>query len=603
MLLSTTLSRPDELPDWSVLFDHLGETSEVRASILESWGRSRAAGVDRRSSPLHRVPEPELERRLEASADLMAATRPYIDWISALIASTPHVVFLTDADGVVLLSVGNDPELRSAAGLEPGYDWAEHRMGTNGAGTALATRQPQAVVGTEHFMEAFGGCTCTAAPILSPDGQVLGALDITTTATEGVSERMLLVAHAVHVVQRDLELRRTARLAERRAAEAEDARRTLEALLEYIPEGITIAAAPDVRILRVSRYGEQLTGRSAGDLTIPAGDAHHTTAWGLFWPDGAPARDADLPLTRAVVGGEVSTGEEWLLRRPDGSDITILTNAGPIRDTDGSITGGVIAWRDISEMKAAERRLRESETRMRELYEAAEEAARQREEVMGIVSHDLRNPLNVIVAATSLMTEVELTEDKKAKQISVIKRSARRMIRLIEDLLDATRIQAGSFRIHRESFDARLAVEEAASALLPLMEDKGLSLRLEIDDGPYMIDGDRTRVLQVLDNLLSNAIRHSPEGGPVQVRLERSGDRLMFTVADQGPGIPETDRPHLFEKFWQGKGKSAGGAGLGLAICKGIVEAHGGRIWLDDTAQAGATIRFALPIRTEGPVV
>jgi two-component system, OmpR family, sensor histidine kinase KdpD len=77
----------------------------------------------------------------------------------------------------------------------------------------------------------------------------------------------------------------------------------------------------------------------------------------------------------------------------------------------------------------------------------------------------------------------------------------------------------------------------------------------------------------------------------------------MFTVADQGPGIPETDRPHLFEKFWQGKGKSAGGAGLGLAICKGIVEAHGGRIWLDDTAQAGATIRFALPIRTEGPVV
>jgi PAS domain S-box-containing protein len=601
--VSTVLSRSGDSPDRSEILEQLGEESEVRPVIAESWGRSRAAGIDPGHAPLHRVPEPELERRLEASADLVAATRPYIDWISALIASTPHVVCLTDADGVVLLSAGNDPELRTGAGLEPGYDRAEHRMGTNGAGTTLATRRPQAVVGTEHYVEAFGGCTCAAAPILSPDGQALGALDITTTRTEGAPERMLLVVHAAHVVQRDMELRRTAMLAERRAAESEDARRTLEALLDYIPEGITIAAAPDVRILRVSRYGEQLTGRSAGELTIPAGDAQHTTAWGLSWPDGTPARDADLPLTRAVRRGEVSTGEEWLLRRPDGSAITILTNAGPIRDADGSITGGVIAWRDISEMKAAERRLRESETRMRELYEAAEEAARQREEVMGIVSHDLRNPLNVIVAATSLMTDVELTEDKKAKQITVIKRSARRMIRLIEDLLDATRIQAGSLRIHREPFVARLAIEEATSALLPLMEDKGLSLRIEIDDGAYMIDADRTRVLQVLDNLLSNAIRHSPEGGPVQVRLEPSGDGLVFAVADQGPGIPETDRPHLFEKFWQGKGKSGGGAGLGLAICKGIVEAHGGRIWLDDSVPTGATIRFALPTRTGGQAV
>lgn len=594
--MSTILSRPEERPDWSTILERLGDGSPVRDVIRESWARSRAAGIDRGNAPLHRVPDAELERRFRESAELVAATRPYLDWISALIAATPHVVYLADPDGVVLLSTGNDPELMRSAGLAPGYHWAEERMGTNGAGTALATGQPQAVIGTEHYVEAFGGCACTAAPILGPEGTAIGALDISTSNLGHVPERMLLVTHAAHVIQRDLEARRIAALAERRAAEAEDARRTLEALLEHIPEGITIASAPDARILRVSRHGERLAGRPASELTLPAGEAAHTEAWGLLRPDGTRPRDEELPLTRAVRHGEVATGEEWLLERPDGTRMTLLTNAGPIRDADGTITGGVIGWQDVSDRKAAEEQLRQNETRMRELYEAAERAAREREEVVAVVSHDLRNPLNVIFAAASLMAEADLPAEGKAKQVSVILRSARTMLRLIEDLLDATRLQAGSLRIHREPLDPRLLIHEAAAGLVPLMEDRGLALRVEVEDGVPAIQADRTRLLQVLDNLLSNATRHSPVDGTILVSLQRApGDRIVFTVADEGPGIPEEDRDRLFEKFWQGRAAPGGGAGLGLAICKGIVEAHDGCIWLDH-APRGTTIRFELPL-------
>jgi len=593
--MATIVPRSDGPSDWSDILDQLSQRSPVREVILESWDRCRRARIDPDNAPLHRVSDDELARRLEASAGLIAATRPYLDWISALLASTPHVVYVTDADGVILLSTGTDPDLLRDAGLDPGHDWSENRMGTNAAGTTLVTGRPQAVVASEHYAKRFHTRTCTAAPIFGESGDVLGAIDISTASGEGAAERMLLVTHAARVIQRDLEAERTAAVAERWAAEAEDARRTLETLLEHIPEGITIASAPDVRILRVSRYGERLTGRTSPELTIPAGEAAHTDAWGLFRPDGTPARDDELPLTRAVRQGEVSTGEEWLLQRPDGTRLTILTNAGPIRDADGTITGGVIAWRDVSDRKEAEQQLRENETRMRELYEAAELAARQREEVIAIVSHDLRNPLNVILAATSLMTEVELPEEKKVKQASVITRSARTMLRLIEDLLDATRIQAGSLRIHREPLNPHHLIDEATSMLIPMMEDRRLSLRVEVEEDVPWFDADRVRLLQVLDNLLGNAIRHSPGGGTIHLHVRRNQDHLVFTVADQGPGIPENDRPHLFEKFWQGKGQSAGGAGLGLTICKGIIEAHGGRIWLDEDVPTGTAIRFELP--------
>jgi PAS domain S-box-containing protein len=148
--------------------------------------------------------------------------------------------------------------------------------------------------------------------------------------------------------------------AERRAREAEEGQRILDAIMEHAPEGITIADAPDVTIRRVSRYGRELAGRPPEQLEgIASREATHASAWGIYHPDGERlAHDEELPLTRAVRHGEISTGEEWMIKRPDGSRVSILTNAGPIRDAQGAITGGVIAWRDISDRIRAEEQLR-----------------------------------------------------------------------------------------------------------------------------------------------------------------------------------------------------------------------------------------------------
>jgi PAS domain S-box-containing protein len=160
----------------------------------------------------------------------------------------------------------------------------------------------------------------------------------------------------------------------RAQAEAQEGKRILDALMDYIPEGITIADAPDVTIRRVSKYGEHLTGRSRDILEDIAVD-QHVQAWGIFQADGiTPATNEELPLTRAVQHGEVVQNEEWVLQRPNGTQVNILCNAGPVRDQDGKVTGGVIAWHDISDRKQAERTLQENEQFLRSIYNGVEQA-------------------------------------------------------------------------------------------------------------------------------------------------------------------------------------------------------------------------------------
>jgi len=209
------------------------------------------------------------------------------------------------------------------------------------------------------------------APLFGADGRPHAVLIMAHEVTEQVLARQRLEAAL---------------------AAAEEAASTLGAVMEHVPEGITIADAPDVRIRRVSRHGQELTGRPPEVIEgITAVVDEHARTWGIFHRDGAtPARDADLPLTRAVRQGEVSYDEEWLIRRPDGSEITILTNAGPIRDSRGRITGGVIAWRDISARKETERALRESSRTASERLALLEAVYRSAPVGLCLIDHDLR---------------------------------------------------------------------------------------------------------------------------------------------------------------------------------------------------------------------
>ena len=170
---------------------------------------------------------------------------------------------------------------------------------------------------------------------------------------------------------------------------------------------------------------------------------------------------------------------------------------------------------------------------------------------------------------------------------------------LIDDLLDLARIEAHRFALHLQSVESRDLVEEALLAASPLAEAKRITLAVELIDAPRL-EADPERIFRVLSNLLGNAIKFTPEGGTVTVRAERRGGELSITVADTGPGIAADQLPHVFERYWKAQPASQTGAGLGLYIAKGIVEAHGGRIWAESSA-GGARFTFTLPLVKADP--
>ncbi len=211
-----------------------------------------------------------------------------------------------------------------------------------------------------------------------------------------------------------------------------------------------------------------------------------------------------------------------------------------------------------------------------------------------MISHDLRNPLNAVLAGATVLQEVDLPEERRTELIGAILRSGRRMQRLTGDLLDITRIEAGLFSVDPAPLDPRELVQEALRACEFGAGRTGVFLTSEVEDDLPPVRADRGRALQVFDNLLSNAIRHTPEGGRVTALAEKIEEGVRFGVADTGPGIPRDLLPRVFDRFHQGDGPRRGAAGLGLPIAKGIVEAHGGRIWAESGAD-GSRFFFVLP--------
>lgn len=233
------------------------------------------------------------------------------------------------------------------------------------------------------------------------------------------------------------------------------------------------------------------------------------------------------------------------------------------------------------------------------LYAEAQRAIAARDGILGIVSHDLRNPLGIIVLNSSLLLQAAEQGRKvdSGKAIATIHRCAKRMNRLIQDLLDMSSIDAGRLAVLRARQPVRTLLAEAVEPWQAQAAEKALSLRYELSGGDELdVDCDRDRAQQVLGNLIGNAIKFTPPGGRVTVRAEPREGQVAFSVADTGPGIAPADLEHVFERFWQAKKTAHLGTGLGLSISKGIVEAHGGRIWVESRPGAGTTFTFTLPM-------
>ncbi len=235
------------------------------------------------------------------------------------------------------------------------------------------------------------------------------------------------------------------------------------------------------------------------------------------------------------------------------------------------------------------------------LYRSAQQAIQARDDVLGIVAHDLRNPLGtILMQATLLRRRAEQLEPTLRKSAEVIERAATRMNRLIQDLLDVARMEGGRLVIEPARLPAEQIVADALEAQKPLAASASLDLLVDMAPDLPEVWADRDRLLQVFENLIGNALKFTPSGGRITIGAARRDGEVLFWVADTGPGISAEELSHLFDHFWQARRAGKRGGGLGLLIVKGIVEAHFGRVWVESTPGRGSTFSFTIPTAGRG---
>jgi PAS domain S-box-containing protein len=374
------------------------------------------------------------------------------------------------------------------------------------------------------------------------------------------------------------------RVAAEERALAEASQSTLNALMEHIPEGITIADAPDVVITRVSRYGQELTGRPNAEIAgIPA--QLHTEHWGLCDLEGKALAPERLPLTRATVCGEVVRNEEVLMQRPDGTTVTLLCNAGPIRDAKGTITGGLCAWREIDDVKQARR--------------ALQAVDRRKDEFIAILAHELRNPLAPIRTSVRVLGAVDASAANLQRSREIIERQVKTMARLLDDLLDVSRIKQRKLELRKETVLLWTVLGNAIETSRPLIDARQHKLNVALPDEPVPMNVDPVRLCQVVANLLNNSAKYSPPGGQIELVVTVDADTVRIVVKDSGLGMTRDSLERVFELFSQAETSlcdAEGGLGIGLSLAKGLIALHGGELAAtSDGLGTGCTFTITLP--------
>ncbi|MBA4067049.1 MAG: hybrid sensor histidine kinase/response regulator [Isosphaera sp.] len=250
-------------------------------------------------------------------------------------------------------------------------------------------------------------------------------------------------------------------------------------------------------------------------------------------------------------------------------------------------------------------RARRRQYEVRDLFRERESAARQKDEFLAMLAHELRNPL-APVRTTLQVLKLRHPDNRDTQAALVVaERSVKHLAHLIDDLLDVSRVTLGKFRLRSEQVDARDVIRFAAEAVRLRAQDKGVTLDLDTPDGPLPLNGDPTRLEQAVTNILDNALKYTPAGGTVRVRAAADGNEVVVTVSDTGVGIDGAELPHVFDLFSQGDkslDRTGGGLGVGLTIVKGLVELHGGRVSIASPGpNQGTTVEIRLPRGEESP--
>jgi PAS domain S-box-containing protein len=354
---------------------------------------------------------------------------------------------------------------------------------------------------------------------------------------------------------------------ERERTEAEWER--LRTLIETLPVGIALLDASG-RVVLWNEAVEKIWGHGPVDVSMD----RMAQAYGLLTPEGRPV--PDTPIARVLRGGEAEVGREFLIRNArNGSDRPVVIDAAPINDVAGRLTGVVTVYQDIGRLR---------------------EVDRLKDDFISTVSHELRTPTTTVRggALTLLRRGDQIEPEVRRQLLEDIAEEAERLYHLVEDLLVLSRVQAG-MQLQTEPLIAHRFVNKVILDLGGRVGNHGLTV--DVPEDLPLVDADPACLEQILRNLLENAVKFSPSGRRIEISAEQRGYTVMFSVLDRGSGIPAADMDRVFEPFYKTADAvrtGSQGAGLGLAVCRRLVQVQGGQIWAESRPGGGTAFRFTL---------
>jgi PAS domain S-box-containing protein len=571
--------------EWQLFLDRLPPGSTFRRVAEDSWKRCQLGRAHGEDGTVYRVADVELQRRMEANAELLDVAASHLEWISAAL-SVPHVLYITDRDGIILFSVGSDDVLADNARLLPGCDWSEARMGANSTGVALSSGKPVTLLGSESTPRAFGGCTCSAAPIRNAAGELIGALDLTTPNMSGAPGRLALVSYAARTIGAEI----AARAAAAEQAQGEWLRLAMEAgnlgaweldlqtgevrwdarAQAIYGRRIDRPVSLDEAWLVIHEHDRPRTRQAMEAATDPDGNGIYDMQKRIVWPDGS--------IRWVSTRGRV-------LFRQDGGHRRAVRVLGIVTD----ITTDILARQ-----------------RLEELAREAQQANRTKTEFLSAISHELRTPLAAIAGYVDIIDAGiygPLTEAQR-HALGRIKGNQVHLLTLINDILGFARLQAGKIVVAEERLPLDSLLQGVGEVVEPLAEARGIGYDRRSCDPSWEAFGDADRVRQILVNLIGNAIKFTEPGGRITLSCHLDGSCACIRVADTGPGIEAADLERIFEPFVQapsGRDKGVGaGVGLGLAISRNLARAMGGDLTVESEPGNGST--FTIRLRAAPPV-
>ncbi|HET7401157.1 MAG TPA: ATP-binding protein, partial [Usitatibacter sp.] len=372
----------------------------------------------------------------------------------------------------------------------------------------------------------------------------------------------------------------------RHSEEASDARaKELAAVLEATPAAIWIAHDVDCKVVTGSRAGRAMLRAAPLENLSKSSDEAGRLAHFKVLRHGRELAPEELPLQRAARGETIRDFEEEIVFET-GERRHLLGDAVPMHDAQGRLRGAVAAFIDV--------------TRLRETTVELREGAKRKDEFLALLGHELRSPLSAIQSSAHLLAGMTGGNDHLARVAGIVRRQSEQLARLVDDLLDVSRITHGKIAIHKEDIPLRAIVDRAVEASRHLIDSGAHALEIRVDDESLRVQGDLARLSQVVCNLLNNAARYTPRGGHIRLEAQRRGEWIRVAVADDGIGLAPEALERIFQLFEQAhevRSRSMGGLGVGLALARALVELHGGRITArSDGLGRGSEFEVLLPV-------